>query len=364
MKPLYHFLLFLFTFLTTTLAGAEWSHGKVLFITGLTTAEILNGFHYSVPFLLILSVHEFGHYLTARYHDLKVTLPYYIPLYLGFSISIGTLGAIIRIKSIFDSRRQFFDVGVAGPVAGFIIAVGVTIYGFLNLPPPEHIFTIHPEYAQYGLDYAAHVYENQPVTLKLGTNLLFEICKYFLVEDKTLIPNSFEIMHYPYLLAGYLGCFFTALNLIPVGQLDGGHILYGLFGKGKYYNWSKSFYLAFLTMAGLGLFSAQNIENSLFGVSLYLVFLWLCTSKIYPKFNQTVLAIVLIFTVQFVLKSFFNVNGFTGWLLFAFILGRLIGIEHPIPADDRPLDLKRKLLAWFSIIIFILCFSPYPFSIQ
>ena len=351
--------------MTTTLAGAEWIYGRTLFISGLSKTEILHGLHYSIPFLLILTVHEFGHYLTARYHDLKVSLPYYIPVYLGFSISLGTFGAVIKIKSMFDSRWQFFDVGVAGPVAGFLVALGVIIYGFLNLPPVEYIFNIHPEYAQYGLDYALHVYQNQDPNLKLGTNLLFELCKYFLVEDKSLIPNDYEIIHYPYLLAGYLSCFFTALNLIPIGQLDGGHILYSLLGSRKYHNWSKMFFLVLLGIGGLGLFSTENITKDLVYVFLYLGFLWLCLHRIYPKISQNLVIILAIFTAQFILKTFFpTLQSFLGWLVFGFILGRFIGVDHPIPDDEKPLDFKRKLLAFFSIVIFVLCFSPYPFVIE
>src|SRR5690606_12811327 len=117
--------------------------------------EILKGLYFSGPFLGILTVHEFGHYIAAQLHRVKVTLPYYIPLWFGFIAmpSIGTGGACIRIKEFVTSRNKYFDIGIAGPLAGFVVALGVLFYGFTHLPPPEHIFTIHPEYEQFGENY-------------------------------------------------------------------------------------------------------------------------------------------------------------------------------------------------------------------
>ena len=132
--------------------------------------------YYSIPFLTILTVHEFGHYLTAKYHNVKVTLPFYIPLWLGFiplPFTIGTAGAFIRIKEMIHSRKQYFDIGIAGPLAGFVVAVLVLTYGFTHLPPPEYIFEIHPEYKEYGLNYEDYVYDLLPGYLVMGDNLLF-----------------------------------------------------------------------------------------------------------------------------------------------------------------------------------------------
>ncbi len=364
-KNTIHISLFFLTFITTTLAGSEWTYGKYLLGEGFSLEELIGGLNYSISFLLILTVHEFGHYFTAKYYDLKVTLPYYIPLYFGFiPLSIGTMGAIIRIKSIFNSRRQFFDVGIAGPIAGFLVALGVALYGFLHLPPPEYIFTIHPEYQQYGLDYASYVYDSGQENIKIGSNLLFEFLKYFVVEDKTLIPNNYEIMHYPYLFAAYLGCFFTALNLLPIGQLDGGHILYGLVGKKKHGLFSRAFFLVFLFTSGLGLFSGQDDYNHLVYIIPYLIFLFLCLQKIYPNPNQNLVISLAIFILQFIVKTYFReIEGFPEWLLLGLLLGRFVGIDHPVPPQDKPLNFNRKLLFIISFIIFILCFSPYPFFI-
>jgi membrane-associated protease RseP (regulator of RpoE activity) len=148
--------LFLLTTISATLAGAEWITGKT-FLFGkekLGFSDFLNGFNYSFPFLLTLTFHEFGHYFAAKYHQIKVTLPYYIPIWMSGFLSFGTMGAFIRIIDRPKSRKQYFDIGIAGPLAGFIIAIGVLWYGFTHLPPADYIYTIHPEYKALGPNYA------------------------------------------------------------------------------------------------------------------------------------------------------------------------------------------------------------------
>lgn len=155
-----HISLFVLTFVTTTLSGTEWAYSKSIFYSeNYTWSDFLLGLQYSVPLLLILTVHEFGHYFTAMIHRVRASLPYFIPI--PPLLTIGTLGAIIRIRDRVYSNVQHFDIGLAGPLAGFIVALGVLIYGFRTLPPPEHIYTFHPEYEQYGLDYAKHVYTDE-----------------------------------------------------------------------------------------------------------------------------------------------------------------------------------------------------------
>src|ERR1043166_8120924 len=165
---LIHSSLFIVTFITTTLAGAEWTYGKSLlhfksaslfsmYINpDYTWANFASGLPYSICFLMILTCHEFGHYFTAVYYKVKTTLPYYIPLP-PFGL-LGTLGALIRIKEPIHTNKQQFDIGIAGPLAGLVVALGFLIYGFATLPSPEYIFQFHPEYQKYGLDYAKHVY--------------------------------------------------------------------------------------------------------------------------------------------------------------------------------------------------------------
>src|SRR5688572_17568866 len=175
---LIHSSLFAVTFVTTTLAGAEWVYGKSILMPGYTMNDFLSGLSYSIPFLLILTVHEFGHYFTAAYNKIKASLPYYIPLP-PLPLMLGTLGALIRIRSRIHSTQQNFDIGIAGPLAGFVVALALLYYGFATLPPPEYIYQFHPEYEQYGLDYADHVYtpevlqQEGVIDIVIGKNLLF-----------------------------------------------------------------------------------------------------------------------------------------------------------------------------------------------
>ena len=196
-------LLFVVTLLTTTLAGAEWMFGNVFFgvENPMGWAEFWQGFQFSIPFLAILTIHEFGHFFMAKAHRIKVSLPYYIPLWFGITQSIGTMGAFIRIQSPVNNRTQFFDIGLAGPLAGFVAALGVLWYGFTHLPDPEYIFSIHPEYARYGLSYPQFVYENKVGNIALGDNVIFWLFKTY-VADPNRLPHAFELIHYPYLFAG------------------------------------------------------------------------------------------------------------------------------------------------------------------
>jgi len=366
-----HSLLFILTLIATTFAGAEWMTGKLFFFMpepyALQLSDFWQGLHYSIPFLLILTFHEFGHYFVARYYDLKVTLPFYIPLWLGFlgmPTSIGTMGAFIQIRSQINSRKEFFDVGIAGPLAGFVVALVVLFYGFTHLPAPEHIFVIHPEYQKYGLDYAKYVYENAQGNLVLGNNLLFEFFKNYVASDPNLVPNPNELMHYPYLMAGYLALFFTALNLIPIGQLDGGHILYGLIGK-KHKYVSFTLFTAMVFYAGLGIFTPfDDTDYLLIYAPIYVFFLYFAFLKPLGDKQDALLMAAGVLCVQFVFSYFFpKVQGYQGWLVFSFVIGRFLGVYHPTTQQEEELSLGRKILGWLTLLIFILCFSPQPFRI-
>lgn len=340
----------------------------------MTGTDFLGGLEFSLPFLLVLTVHEFGHFFTARYHRIAVTLPYYIPMWLGFigGPSIGTMGAFIRIKQRIFSLRQYFDVGIAGPLAGFVVAVVLLAYGFTHLPDPEYIFQIHPEYSQYGLDYANHVYtDNSGVSFKFGGNLLFWFFETY-VADPVRMPNPHEIMHYPLLLAGYLSLFFTALNLLPIGQLDGGHVLFGMMGPRWHAIVSRVLFTGFVFYAGIGVVtidamadtSPEGIFQFLLSMVLYLYFLQLCAHSVFPEKRNRWLFAASIMTGQFLIHFFFQTEGYMGWLLFGLLLGRFIGVDHPPVVDYQPLTLGRKLLGWLALIIFILCFSPQPFILE
>ncbi|WP_460981472.1 site-2 protease family protein [Spirosoma fluminis] len=382
---LLHGGLFLITLVTTTLAGAEWMYGRVflpesfmesLGVKGMKPlgwAEFVDGFQFSVPFLAILTVHEFGHYFTAKANRVRVTLPYYIPLWLGIGQSIGTLGAFIRIQDYINSRRKYFDIGIAGPLAGFVLALAVLWYAFTHLPPPEFIFTIHPEYQKWGLDYGKYAYANLPpdAAVGLGDNLLFSFFKQY-VADPARVPHPNEMMHYPYVLAGYLALFFTSLNLIPIGQLDGGHILYALVGP-KRYRWiAPALFITFAFYAGLGFFkpvdfaipSNEAFFTELGYLGLYILFLSLCFSRISEN-RTTVWFITMSVVALQLLCSWIRPDweGYPNFLVFVFVVGRFLGVYHPETEQEEPLNATRQVLGWLALLIFVLCFSPRPFLI-
>jgi membrane-associated protease RseP (regulator of RpoE activity) len=367
--------LFVTTFFTTTIAGAEWVYGKsILKVTadgdiGLNAdffwADFFLGMEFSVPFLLILTVHEFGHYFFAVYHKVKTSLPYYIPFPPIF-LSIGTLGAVIRLKEKVKSNVQNFDIGLAGPLAGFVVALIVVTYGFLTLPPAESIFEIHPEYKQFGLNYADSVYtkqyleKHQVIDVQIGTNLLFQFFGKF-VADESRVPNAHEMMHSPFLLAGFIALFFTSMNLLPIGQLDGGHITYGLFGWVWHRRIATIFFLGLILYAGIGMVSIHSTpKNQLaFYIPLTILFYYFCFGPLGFAERDRIMTAVLIFGIQFVVSWLFPfIQGKVGWVFFAFIASRLAGIQHPPSEIEEPLDSKRIILGWIALIIFIISFSP------
>lgn len=365
--------LFVATVITTTIAGAEWMYSKYVWLVPeaqMTWSDFLGGFEFSLPFLFILTCHEFGHYFTARYHKIRVTLPYYIPVWLGFiaAPSFGTMGAMIRIREQIYSLRHYFDVGISGPLAGFIVAMGVIWYGFTHLPEPEYIFQVHPEYEQYGLDYAEHVYEEDVYSFRFGTNVIYWFFEHY-VADPERMPNPNEVIHYPWLLAGYLALFFTALNLLPIGQLDGGHILFGLFGSKRHRIISMVLFTIFLFYAGLGLVTIHDLRDvsaeSTFGFLVlllgYFYFLYISSHSLFRKKQDRWMFAAIMLTSQFAVNALFRVEGYSGWLLFAFLLGRIMGVGHPPVLESSPLSTGRKILGWIAFIIFIISFSPEPF---
>jgi len=363
-----HIFLFLLTLITTTIAGTEWIYGRPLLLSFLidenipffTSAQFREGLLFSVPFLTVLTCHEFGHYFTARYNRIRVTLPYYIPIWLGPVSTIGTMGAFIRIKERIFSKKEFFDVGIAGPLAGFVIALPLLCYGFTHLPEPEYIFKIHPEYKQYGLNYAQHVYQAGPApSVALGKNLLFLFFENY-VADPARLPNAYEIFHYPLLLAGYLSLFFTALNLLPIGQLDGGHILYGLIGYRHFNQISPVLFFLFIGYAGLGIFAPDTpADVAQWLYPLYAVYLYVVFRKTVPSAHYAVLLALGLLVVQYA-----GTQGYIGWLVFGLLLGRVLGVFHPPAVDERPLSWGRKALGCLALLIFILSFSPTPFVIE
>ena len=216
-------------------------------------------------------------------------------------------------------------------------------------------------------------YQTEFSEVAIGDNLLLMLFKKMFAYQGDKIPNQFEFFHYPFLFAAYLALFFTALNLIPVGQLDGGHVIYGLFGQEWHKKISGTFYTLFVFIAGVGLFrsnpsginffSANHMDQIQFGV-VYIGFLYLLFAKMYKNYMNALLTAVAIFTLQFLIEYFFpEIQGQNGWLLYAFLIGRFLGVHHPPTMDERPLDVKRKILGWLALLIFVLCFTPDVFKI-
>jgi len=337
---------------------------------GFTWNDFFNGLWYSVPFLLILTVHEFGHYFTAIYHRVKTTLPYYIPLYFPFiPFLLGTMGAVIRIRSRIITNKQHFDIGIAGPLAGLAVAVAVLIYGFVSLPPAEYVFQFHPEYEQYGADYAEKAYDpallTQPVVdVQIGKNLLYVFLEY-LFADPARVPNAHEMMHYPLLFAGFLALVFTNINLLPLGQLDGGHVLYGLVGFRWHRRIASVIFVLFLFYSGLGWVSPfQPLGDLLWDIPLYVGLLFFALMGLKRSTKDTLMYALLIFAVQYGLSyAVPRIEGYSGWFLFLVLIGRF-GVLHPPAEIEEPLSQGRQWLGWATLVLFILTFSPRPIDLK
>ncbi len=256
-----------------------WPHG-VLFLLTLVSTSLTGGISYGVAVVSILLAHEMGHYLMSRRYGVPATLPYFIPFPL--LNPFGTLGAVIRMKGTIPSRKALFDIGSAGPFAGLIVTFPVLVLGVALSSP-----VVVDSQAAEGL--------------VLGESLLFKLLVMILHGP---IPDSMDLMLHPVAYAGWVGLLVTALNLLPIGQLDGGHVLYSVFGP-------RSQKLVYIFLGFLGVLSL-----------------------IYP-----------------------------GWILL-FILLLLLGRNHPTPFDNiTPLDRRRKLLALLLLLVFTTSFMPMPFKL-
>ena len=304
---LFHTLLFFLTFLTTSLAGVAWLNKNPLELTNFSY-----GITYALLLLLMLASHEFGHYWAARYHKVDTTLPFFLPFpsFLGL-FPFGTLGAVIRIRSRIPSRRTIFDIAAAGPIAGFVVSVGILIYGFLALPPIEYLYSIHPEYET--------MTSIPSEGLTFGATLLYSLLGTLFAPAGAFVPPMNEIYHYPYLCVGWFGLFITAMNLIPVGQLDGGHLSFAMFGD-RHHRIAQVSLIALVILGTAGLLPLLGIQ------------------------------------IEF---------GWTGWLFWALILVffmRSTRLRRPQLEEDGPLESGRMMIGWGCLIIFLLSFSLAPIS--
>ena len=280
-----HLALFLATLLTTTWAGAEQYFGFQQSIGHaiprvLPWTAIFEGFWYSLPVLVILGLHEFGHYVYCRKHNVDATLPYFIPVPLV--LMTGTLGAVIRIREAFPSKKSLFDIGVAGPIAGFIALIPFLYLG-ICLSPVVHI-----------APNSDGIFFGDPMLLKMLRWIRYGP-----------LPADADLMMHPMLFAAWWGMLATALNLLPFGQLDGGHITYAVFGR-------RAAAISLATLGTVVLLTARSMS-------------WVSV------------------TVMMLLMAF------------------VVGFRHPrIVDEETPLDARRVAVAVFALVMFVLCFTPVP----
>jgi len=277
-----HALLLLLTFATTTYVGAGFAvnfRPGLLPTSGLvggSLAGLVRGaLSFSVPLLAILFAHEMGHYLMCRRYGIDASPPYFIP----FPSLVGTLGAFIRIRQPIATKRQLFDIGVAGPIAGFVVAIPLLLWG------------------------VAHSRPNLNPVLEEGT-ILFRYPLAVTWAQLLTIGRTFtseQAVEHPVFVAAWFGLFVTALNLLPIGQLDGGHALYAVLGR-----FQRK--VAWPILAALALLGLK----------------W------------------------------------PGWWLWV-VITLVIGVGHPPVLDeDQPLDGRRLAIAGFVLLIFLVCFAPVP----
>lgn len=297
-RPWINVALFVATLISTLFVGSLYGDTGVqadtiweLFLP----RNLLLGWPFALTLLGILTAHEFGHYFAARYHKVAVTLPYFIPMPFGF----GTLGAFIQLKEPVPDRRKLFDIAVAGPLAGLVLAVPLLFIGLatspVEVPPPS------------------------PFAVVEGNSLLYYYAK--LVVFGKVLPNPItgeDVLMNQVTFAAWIGLLVTALNLLPVGQLDGGHTVYALFGRSaRYINLATTGVMALLAIAGL-----EPLQ------------------QLYPPLRSI---------------------GFTSWFFWLILIFALIGPFHPPALDDvTRLDPNRRLVGYLVIFIFIITFVPVP----
>ncbi len=370
-----HALLFVVTLATTVWAGATLTSRLAVYAMEGWPAFLVDGLRFGIPLLLFLTVHEFGHYFAARLHGVATSLPYYIPCPPYPFITVGTLGAVIRIREPVPSLRKLFDIGAAGPLAGFVVALGILLAAFAALPPVSYIFGVGPGHE------AIHQYVEQfgrypdsltglgdgAGALVVGDTLLYMLLKQFFTD----VPPNWEMYHYPVLFAGWLGLFFTALNLLPIGQLDGGHITYALFGRVWHARLARGFFLVLLLSGAIGFvleISPPLYEmHPFFGTGSWFILagiLYFYLAKLFGgNLKRIALAMAGLMALAALAENalpWMQNFAYSGWLLWCVLLIYLVKIDHPPVLHEQPLTPGRMALGLLSLFIFILCFSFRP----
>jgi len=286
--PWRNVILFVLTLASTLFAGAFYWYQRPVFSDPLSALE---AWPFAAAIMGVLGIHELGHYVMSRYHDVDASLPYFIPL----PLFIGSMGAVIRMRERMPSRKALFDIGVAGPLAGLAATVVVTAVGLQLDPLPVQ------QTAATSGD-AARIHFNDPPLLVL-------------IAELTGTAGRLEsgLVH-PVVFGGWVGMLVTLLNLLPVGQLDGGHILRAILGKRQE------------TLAAA-------VPGALFALAGYLLF-------VRPGFDSV---------------------GIWGmWGLFT------LGLAYAGPADpivDEPLDRRRVVVGILTLVLGALCFTPIPVEV-
>lgn len=367
-----HLLLFALTFATTVYMGAETVQRWLHYAEAGFMAFVADGLRFSVSLLLFLTVHEFGHYFAARRHGIATSLPYYIPIPFG----VGTLGAVIRIREPIPTTRKLFDIGAAGPLAGFVVALGVLLYAFATLPPPTYLLDLpgHEAIKAYVLANGRYPETLLPeagggmdAVLVVGQTPLY----WLLSQLFDNVPPMYEMYHYPVLFAGWLGLFFTALNLLPVGQLDGGHILYALVGPRWHGRFARTFFMLLLISGGIGYVDEiapllQAADPWLGRLSWFILagILYFYLRRIFG--DEHLLAAGSLLGIMAIVAAAPHAGdlllqfGYSGWFIWCLLIAFLIKIDHPPVLYTEPLTPGRRALGLLSLVIFLLCFSFRP----
>jgi membrane-associated protease RseP (regulator of RpoE activity) len=270
-------LLFFATIISTLFAGAFQETGT--FSDAIANLHL--GWKFSFSLMGILLAHELGHYFASRIHNVPSSLPYFLPVPHPL---VGTFGAFIKMRGKISDKKALLDIGVAGPIMGLVVAIPLLFFGL----------------SKSSLVEITDVVGHQMMPL-LGGSILFKFISFIIFG---YVPPELGIQLHPVAYASWLGLWVTSINLIPMGQLDGGHISYAIFGK--WHKWIS--YGVFIVMIILG------------------IFFWL------------------------------------GWLFWAFITSIIVRFKHPPPEDNiAPIDNKRKIIGIIALILFILTFLPIPF---
>lgn len=297
--PRTHLVLFLVTLLSMLVAGLPDTVNLLE-----EPWKIYEGFPFALSLMVILLAHEFAHYFASRKHKTEATLPYFLPAPPILS-PIGTFGAFIKMKSPITTRMALVDIGSSGPLAGFILSVIAVVVGL-------HYSTVIP------------LAEVKGFVIDLGDSLLFALLSQVVIGT---VPDTYQLVLHPVAFAGWIGLFVTSLNLIPIGQLDGGHIAYAFLGQ-RHATVSRILVVLLLLIGIVGIIQVLPFAIPAVGFA-----------KSVPNF-------------------------WAGWTLWGGVMLAL-GLRHPpVIYWEVPLDRKRKIVGALALIIFIITFMPSPFTIS